>query len=206
MSVQDLVATHLRRALASLSLPDWGVVGATLLLDLSLLLPWVSVAGFVLRPADLLGAWALVGLLALIVLATVVAGRWPYTRWMALVPLVCGCLLLGVLAGVGGAVLALNPLLAQVPWQEANEVAQTATRVAGVLRLSIDQLDRLSAVAGRFAGEPQLSLQPGSGLFGASAVALIVVGYRKIVERFAPAGALPPRETPALGAGQGPAA
>ena len=40
-------------------------------------------------------------------------------------------------------------------------------------------------MADRFALEPQLCFQVGSGLFGASAVALIVVGYRKIVECFA---------------------
>jgi hypothetical protein len=106
---------------------------------------------------------------------------------MALLPLVSGCLLLGLLAGVAAAVLALNPLLARLPWQEANEIAQTASRVAGFLRLSIEQLDRLSVVASSFALEPQLSLRVGCWLFGASTLALIVVGYHKIVECFADA-------------------
>ena len=180
-----------RRVLGSLSLADWGVVGAALLLDVSLLLPWVSLGGFVIRPLDLGAAWALVALLAFVVAATVVAGRWPYTRWLALVPLVSGCLLLGLLGGVAAVVSALNPLLARVPWQEANEIAQTASRVAGFLRLSVEQLDRLSATASAFVAEPQLSLRAGCWLFGASAVALIVVGYREIVERFAPAPAPP---------------
>src|SRR4051812_38887370 len=121
------------RPLASLSRVDWGIVAATLLLAWSLILPWISVGGYVIRPTDVLGSWILVGLLAFIVLATVVAGRWPYTRWLAVVPLVSGCLLLGVLGGVAGAVRALNPLLASLPWQEANDAAQTASRLAGIL-------------------------------------------------------------------------
>jgi hypothetical protein len=60
-------AGRLPRLLACLSLADWGVVALTLVLDLSLLMPWVSLAGYVIRPIDLHGAWALVGLLALIV-------------------------------------------------------------------------------------------------------------------------------------------
>jgi hypothetical protein len=183
-----------RLVLASLSRADWGVVAAAVLLDVSLLLPWVSLGGFVIRPADLRGAWALVALLVLTVLASVTAGRWPYTRWLALVPLVGGCLLLGLLAGIAMAVLALNPLLARLPWQEANEIAQTASRVAGFLRLSIDELDRLSAAASAFAAEPQLSFRVGCWLFGASAGALTVVGYRKVVECFAPAPG-PPEDT-----------
>src|SRR5262249_1195963 len=114
VNVETLVVRPARRPSASLSLADWGVIAAAVVLDLSLILPWVSLGGLVIRPAELLGAWALVGLLALIVLATVMAGRWSYTRWLGLVPLVCGGLLLGVLVGVAGAVLALNPLLARV--------------------------------------------------------------------------------------------
>lgn len=184
MDVHTLVAQPSRRPRASLSLADWGVVGATILLDLSLLLPWASLGGYVIRPAELLGVWALVGLLALIVLASVLAGRWPHTRWLALVPLGSGCLLLGVLGGVAGAVLALNPLLARLPLQEANDIAQTAARLAGLARLPTDEINRLAAVVNRFALEPQVSFRAGSWLFGASAVALIVVGYRKVVECF----------------------
>jgi hypothetical protein len=189
-------AGRLPRLLACLSLADWGVVALTLVLDLSLLMPWVSLAGYVIRPIDLHGAWALVGLLALIVLATVVAGRWPYTRWLALVPLGSGCLLLGVLGGVAGAVLALNPLLARLPWAEANDLAATVRRVAGFVGLNVDQLDRLSAMANRFALEPQVGFHTGCWLFAAGALALIVVGYRKIAECFV-AGAVPaPPTTP----------
>lgn len=180
------------RALAGLSLADWGVVAAALLLEWSLLLPWVGFGGYLIVPAELLGTWALVGLLAVIVAASVVAGRWPYTRWLALVPLASGCLLLGVLGGVVGAVLALNPLLARLPLQEANELAQLVSRVAGFTRLNVDQLERFIAVVNRFALEPQVSFRAGSWLFGASAVALIVVGYRKIVECFSLAGTPPP--------------
>ena len=174
MRIHTTAERQAHRPLASLSRVDWSVVAATLLLAWSLILPWISVGGYVIRPTDVLGSWILVGLLAFIVLATVVAGRWPYTRWLAVVPLVSGCLLLGVLGGVAGAVRALNPLLASLPWQEANDAAQTASRLAGILRLSIDQLDRLSTIADRFMREPQLSFHAGSGLFGVSALALIL--------------------------------
>src|SRR3954452_12550572 len=176
MRIHTTAERQARRPLASLSRVDWAVVATTLLLAWSLILPWISVGGYAIRPTDVLGGWVLVGLLACIVLATVVAGRWPYTRWLALLPLVSGSLLLGVLAGVAGAVLALTPLLASLPWQEANDVAQMASRLAGILHLSIDQLDRLSTIANRFAREPQLSFHVGSGLFGVSALVLILAG------------------------------
>jgi hypothetical protein len=183
---------HLSRLRTSLSPTDWGIVAVALILDISLILPWVSFGGMQVRPADLLGTWALVGLLALIVLATVVAGHWPYTRWLALVPLVGGCLLLGVLFGVAGVALALNPLLARLPWQEANEIAQTASRLAGIVRLPTAEMDRLGSTVNRFALEPLIAFRVGSGLFGASALALIVVGYHKIVQCFAASAPPPP--------------
>jgi hypothetical protein len=185
MPSEQPAVPRLPARVAGLSLADWGIVAAAVLLDLSLVLPWLRFGPYVVRPAELRGGWVLVGVLAFIVVATVVAGRWPYTRWLALVPLVGGCLLLGVLGGAVGAVLVLNPLLARLPWQEANELAQAVSRVADLLRLSNESVARVSGAVSQFALEPGIVFAPGSWLFGASALALIVVGYRKIVERFA---------------------
>jgi hypothetical protein len=84
-------------------------------------------------------------------------------------------------------VLVLNPLLASLPWQDATEVIQTLTRLASVARLQADELERLNRVVSRFALEPQISIQVGCWLFLLSALGLIVVGYRKIVESFSSA-------------------
>jgi hypothetical protein len=131
---------------------------------------------------------------------------------MGLVPLVVGFLLLGVYLGVAATVLVINPRLAGLPWQEASEIVETVSRLADLVRMPSNEIARLRNVVNRFALEPQISLQAGSWLFGLSALALIVMGYRKIVECFtqettppamAPAvvglddaGPTPARETP----------
>ena len=172
------------RRYAGLSLADWGVMAATVLLTVSLQLPWVSFAGVAVQPAKLAGIWVLAVPFLMIVLPTVLAGRWPYTRWMGLDPLVFGFLLLGVVGGIAATVLVLNPLLAGIPYQEINDVVQTVTRLADVIRLQNDQLDRITRAVNRFALEPQISFQEGVWLFGVSTLALIIIGYQKVVETF----------------------
>ncbi len=78
-----------------------------------------------------------------------------------------------------------GPPRARLPWQDASEITQTVSRLAGLARLSVTQIDTLDTVVSRFAAEPQLSIRAGIWLFGASAIVLIVAGYRKIVEYFA---------------------
>ena len=153
-----------------LTLPDWGILVATLLLDLSLVLPWLVFLGFAIRPADLFVTWALVGLLVGIVVAAVGAGRWPYTRWLALVPLLGGCLLLGILAGVAAAALAIAPVLASLPLAEVNEVVQTVSRLVALVRLPSGDLDRLRDLTARLSAEPRIAFQPGFWLFGLGAL------------------------------------
>ncbi len=167
-----------------LTLPDWGILVAALLLDLSLVLPWLLVLGFTIRPADLFVTWALVGLLVGIVVAAVGAGRWSYTRWLALVPLLAGCLLLGLLAGVAAVALAIAPVLASLPLAEVNEVVQTVSRLAALVRLPSGDLDRLRDLTARLSSEPRIAFQPGFGLFGISALGLIVAGYLKLAAVF----------------------
>ncbi len=177
---------HVRiRRFWGLSVPDWAVLGTAGLLALSLALPWLSYAGFTIRPADYLSFWGPVGVFAVLLIAVSVAGRWPYTRWLALVPLASGCLLLGSLLTVGGAVLALNALLARLPWQEATDLAQTVSRLAGLARLPTAEIDRLRDTILRLATDPEVLPQAGYWLCGLSAALLIVAGYWKIVECFA---------------------
>jgi hypothetical protein len=168
-----------------LTLPDWGILVATLLLDLSFVLPWLLFLGFTIRPADLLITWALVGLLVGIVAAAVGAGRWPYTRWLALVPLLGGCLLLGILAGVAAAALTIAPVLDSLPLAEANEVVQTLSRLAALVRLPTGDLDRLRDLTARLSTEPRIAFQSGFWLFGVGALGLIVAGYQKLAAVFA---------------------
>jgi hypothetical protein len=168
-----------------LSLPDWGVLVAAGLLALSLVLPWLSYVGFTLRPYDYVGVWGLVGVFAVLVIAATVAGRWPYTRWLAVVPLGGGCVLLGGLLSVAGAVLAVNGLLGQLPWQEATELAQTVSRLASLARMPTAEVDRLRDTILRLAAEPQVSFLAGYWLCGLGAAASIFAGYWKIVECFA---------------------
>jgi hypothetical protein len=97
---------------------------------------------------------------------------------------VFGFLLLGVVGGIAATILVLNPLLAGIPYQEINEVVQTVSRLADVIRLQNEQLDRITRAINRFALEPQISFEGGVWLFGLSTLLLIVVGYQKIVETF----------------------
>jgi hypothetical protein len=170
---------------APLALVDWVVVGAAAIVDLSLILPWLSLGGYALRPVELAGAWLIVALLVAVVLATVFAGRWPRTRWLALLPLGSGCLLLGLLAGVVGVAWALNPLLAGLPWSDVNALLETIGGVAGLLRLPLQQIEGPRAIIQGFTAEPQIGFRAGSWLFGLGAVALIAAGYRKVVATFA---------------------
>jgi hypothetical protein len=165
---------------------DWGILAATLVLAVALYLPWLLVVGFVVRPADLSGVWVLVGVLVLILVAALVAGRWPYTHWLALVPVISGCLLLGVLVGIGLAIEAVRTALASLPLAEADNLVQTVNRLAALARLPTGDLDRLRDLTTRLASQPQIAFQPGYWWFGAGAIGLIVAGCLKLAASFAP--------------------
>jgi len=152
----------------------------------SFTLPWATFGGFEIRPTNRIELWIPIVVVVPIVLAAVLAGRWRYTRWMGLVPLMGGFFLIGIDLGVAGAVLVLNPLLTGLPWERANEIVDTVSRLASVARISSDELNLLQGLVSRFAQNPQISMQIGSWLYAASCLALIVVGYRKVVETFSP--------------------
>jgi len=106
------------RGFVGLTLADWGILATSVLLVLSFALPWATFGSFVIRPTNRLELWIPMVVMLPIVLATLVAGRWRYTRWMALVPLVSGFFLIGIDLGVIGAVVVLNSILAGLPWQQ----------------------------------------------------------------------------------------
>jgi len=58
------------------------------------------------------------------------------------------------------------------------------SRLASVARISNEDLNVLQATVSRFALDPQITLQIGCWLYAAGCLALIVVGYRKVVECF----------------------